>query len=57
MQLLIIRHGEPDLTGEDLSDPPLTDLGERQAVATANFLVGTTLNAVYVSPQRRAQQT
>ena len=57
MDLIIIRHGEPDLTGEDLSDPPLTELGERQAVATADFLATTPLTAVYVSPQRRAQQT
>lgn len=57
MDLLIIRHGEPDLTGEDLSDPPLTELGQRQAVATAAHLADTTLDAVYISPQRRAQQT
>jgi len=57
MDLIIIRHGEPDLTGDDLSDPPLTDLGQRQAVATAQHLAATTLDAVYVSPQRRAQQT
>jgi len=51
MQLVITRHGEPDLTGEDLSDPPLTNLGERQAAATAGFLADTALDAVYVSPQ------
>jgi broad specificity phosphatase PhoE len=28
MELLIVRHGEPDLSGDDLSDPPLTDLGQ-----------------------------
>lgn len=57
MDLIIIRHGEPDLTGDDLSDPPLTERGERQAVATAGFLATTSLDAIYVSPQRRAQQT
>lgn len=57
MELLIIRHGEPDLSGDDLSDPPLTDLGQRQAVATAHHLSTTALDAVYISPQRRAQQT
>ena len=56
MHLIIIRHGEPDLTG-DLTDPPLTQLGQRQAVATASFLANNTIDAVYVSPQRRAQQT
>ncbi len=57
MHLLIVRHGEPDLTGQDLSDPPLTDLGQRQAVATGAHLASTPLDAVYISPQRRAQQT
>jgi len=57
MDLLIIRHGEPDLSGQDLSDPPLTELGQRQAHATARHLAATPLDAVYVSPQRRAQQT
>ena len=56
MDLIIIRHGEPDLSG-DLSDPPLTELGHRQAKATADFLAATHFNVVYVSPQRRAQQT
>ena len=56
MDLIIIRHGEPDLSG-DLTDPPLTELGERQASSTAQFLHTTAVDAVYVSPQRRAQQT
>jgi len=47
VDLLIIRHGEPDLTGDDLSDLPLTDLGQRQAVATAHHLSTTALDAVY----------
>ena len=57
MELYIIRHGEPDVTLEDLSDPPLTELGHRQAAATAELLARTHFDAVYVSPQRRAQQT
>ena len=56
MDLIIIRHGEPDLSG-DLTDPPLTELGRRQAAATADFLAAAELDAVYVSPQLRAQQT
>lgn len=56
MDLFIIRHGEPDLTG-DLTDPPLTELGRRQADATAEFLREQHFDALYVSPQRRAQQT
>lgn len=57
MDLYIIRHGEPDVTLEDLSDPPLTALGHRQAAATAKVLARTHFDAVYASPQRRAQQT
>ena len=57
MDLILIRHGEPDITVDDLSDPPLTELGHRQAQATAEFLSSTHLDAIYVSPQRRAQQT
>ena len=57
MELILIRHGEPDLSLDDLSDPPLTKLGHKQAAATAEFLSHTHLHAVYLSPQRRAQQT
>jgi len=57
MELFIVRHGEPDLSGDDLSDPPLTTLGQRQANATADFLAAVSFTAVYASPQRRAQQT
>lgn len=57
MELYIIRHGEPDVTLDDLSDPPLTELGHRQAAATADLLASTHFDAVYVSPQQRAQQT
>lgn len=57
MDLILIRHGEPDIEAEDLSDPPLTPLGHRQADATAAYLQGAELDAIYVSPQLRAQQT
>jgi len=57
MELYLIRHGEPDTSLEDLSDPPLTELGHRQAAATAQILAPVSFDAVYVSPQRRAQQT
>lgn len=57
MDLILIRHGEPDIEAADLSDPPLTPLGERQADATAAFLADATIDAIYVSPQLRAQQT
>lgn len=57
MELYLIRHGEPDVTLEDLSDPPLTELGHRQAAATAELLASTAFDAIYASPQQRAQQT
>lgn len=57
MDLILIRHGEPDIEAEDLSDPPLTPLGERQAEATAEYLAEAKIDAIYVSPQLRAQQT
>lgn len=57
MQLILIRHGEPDTTLDDLSDPPLTEIGHKQAAATAEHLAGEDLHAIYVSPQLRAQQT
>lgn len=56
MDLLLIRHGEPD-PETDPVDPPLTALGHAQAAATAAYLADTHLDAVYVSPQLRAQQT
>lgn len=57
MELILIRHGEPDIEAEDLSDPPLTPLGERQAESTATYLASADIDAIYVSPQLRAQQT
>jgi len=56
MDLLLIRHGEPDVEADPV-DPPLTALGQAQAAATAAYLADTHLDAVYVSPQTRAQQT
>lgn len=53
----MIRHGEPDISGDDLKDPPLTELGHAQAAATASFLTATDFDAIYASPQQRAQQT
>jgi len=57
MHLILIRHGEPDIEADDLSDPPLTPLGELQAASTAAYLSSTEIDAIYVSPQLRAQQT
>ncbi len=56
MELILIRHGEP-LVEVDIVDPPLTPLGERQALSTADFLASAAIDGIYVSPQQRAQQT
>lgn len=59
MDLLIIRHGRPQRM-EDLTttaDPPLTDVGHRQAEAVARFLLGEPIDHIVSSPMQRARQT
>ncbi len=59
MELIVVRHARPkrieDADGP--ADPPLTDVGHRQARAVAGYLAGQSLDAVYVSPMVRARQT
>ncbi len=59
MNLLLIRHGRPERIDHDPNgaDPALTDLGARQAEAMAHALGAEPLDAIYVSPQRRAIET
>ncbi|MBT6971228.1 MAG: histidine phosphatase family protein [Actinobacteria bacterium] len=65
MELLLVRHGLPlrvDNSASGLeADPALSVLGERQAEALADWLVGgpaaTPIAAVYASPKLRAQGT
>src|SRR5262245_29950062 len=62
--MCLIRHGAtaanlaipPRLQGRR-SDPPLSDLGRRQAEATRDELRGQPLTACYCSPLRRAAET
>jgi broad specificity phosphatase PhoE len=56
MQLLLIRHSQPD-PGRDPLDPPLTEAGLELASATAHWLAGEPITTVYSSPTRRARQT
>jgi broad specificity phosphatase PhoE len=64
VKLILVRHGETatnrDGRGLGHADPPLTDLGLRQAAATADQIAGR-LNepvaAIYTSPFRRARET
>ena len=60
MELLLIRHALPvRIEGEEgtAADPELTELGHEQARALAEYLAGEHIDALYVSPLRRARQT
>ncbi len=60
-ELILVRHGEQvlsrELSARETVDPPLSELGERQAEAVANRLARTRVDAVYSSPLRRALRT
>jgi probable phosphoglycerate mutase len=59
VELLLIRHGQPEWVRDGLNvvDPPLTELGRRQAGALATTLAGQQLDEVLVSPLLRARET
>lgn len=59
VELILIRHGRPERIDHDPSgaDPSLTQLGHRQAAGMAAFLAKEEVDALYVSPQRRAIET
>lgn len=59
MDLLIIRHALPRRveTPGQAADPPLSDLGHRQAGALAAWLAPEGVDALYTSPLRRAVET
>ncbi len=50
----LVQHGEKEPVA---GDPGLTRLGSDQAGATANWLQGAGLQALFSSPMRRAQET
>jgi probable phosphoglycerate mutase len=59
-RITLIRHGEPDWTpsdGPSVNDPALTAFGVAQARATAERVAPDGLDAIYVSPYRRSQET
>lgn len=59
MELLLIRHALPErveVVGRP-ADPPLSEVGHRQAMALAEWLAHEAIDALYVSPMRRARQT
>jgi probable phosphoglycerate mutase len=55
----LLRHGEPDWApdGTSVPDPSLTSFGRTQAAAAAARLSAEGIDAIYVSPYRRAQET
>jgi probable phosphoglycerate mutase len=59
MELILIRHGLPlrqELeTGR--ANPPLSDIGHKQAALVADWLQPIAIDAVYSSPMIRARQT
>ena len=60
MELILIRHGLPQLV-ENLdgspADPPLSEIGLRQADLMAKWLLNTSIDYLYTSPMLRALQT
>lgn len=58
MQIHFIRHAEPSYVTDGIlsSDPPLTDLGTRQADMLASRAWGR-VDEIWVSPMLRARQT
>jgi 2,3-bisphosphoglycerate-dependent phosphoglycerate mutase len=59
MELILVRHARPEqiLDAVGPADPPLTEIGHRQARAVAAWLAGESIDALYTSPMVRARQT
>lgn len=61
--LIMVRHGQQDWPDQETStvgdwiDPPLSELGRRQAAAVAKYLENDTVTAVYSSELKRAFHT
>ncbi len=59
MELILVRHARPEHVehADGPADPPLTEIGHRQARSVAAWLAVETVDAVYTSPMVRARQT
>jgi probable phosphoglycerate mutase len=59
VELILVRHGLPVRidAADGPADPALSDDGRAQAVRLANWLAKDPIDAVYVSPMRRALET
>ncbi len=59
MEIVLVRHGQPEWVkdGFNVVNPPLTDLGQRQAEKDAAALAVERFDEVFASPLERARQT
>lgn len=59
MEIVLIRHAQPEWVKDELNvdNPPLTDLGFRQAEHVARAISDQHFDEIWVSPLVRAQQT
>ena len=59
MELILVRHAQPDWEpgGRAVDHPALAPLGHAQAQRTADALAREPIDALYVSPLRRARET
>ena len=59
MEIVLIRHAQPEWVkdGLNVDNPPLTELGFRQAQMLADSFVGQSFDEVHVSPLVRTRQT
>ena len=59
MEIVLVRHGQPEWVrdGLNVTNPPLTELGRRQARHAAEVLAGEDFDEVLVSPLLRARET
>lgn len=57
VEFILLRHGCPAEHGPAVPDPPLGELGRRQAEAVAQYLAGEHVEAVYSSVLARAHDT
>ena len=59
VEIVLIRHGQPEWVRDGLNvvNPPLTELGRRQAEAMADQIGAEQFDEILVSPLERARQT
>lgn len=59
MELILVRHARPEqiVNADGPANPPLTDVGHRQARAVAGWLAAEPFDALYSSPMTRARET